>query len=532
MWSLLPWMLLLLTLGVGGWWVRARDRRARERQDESERDLREAMQAADQLAREKSELLATVSHEIRNPLNGVIGMSELLLETPLDDEQQHYAGAVRKSARMLLDLLNDVLDYSRAEAGAVEFEAEPTDVRDLAATSVAVFAEPARRKRLDLAAVVDPSVPDRPHLDPLRVRQILVNLVGNAVKFTDSGEVVLEIGWSGATAQRLTARVRDTGIGIAPDQMMRLFQPYQQARASVARVHGGTGLGLAIARRLSEGMGGTLTAHSQAGQGTEFVLELPIHGVDRTDVAARTALAGRTVLVVDGGAATRASVRCALESLGAHAELAADVEEGRTVARRTRPDAILVDADLPDAAALVGERPVLLLAGLGAVDTQQARAKGFAGVIGKPVAPDELRRVLTPRLAEAPAVLERALRPVVVLVVDGNPVNQVVLVTTLRAMGCTVDVTETMDEAEVAMRQRAYDLVLAGTRVPGGDTTLRVSGDTHPDAARPPIIAFTRGERSEWTEVGVDARVQWPPRPGELATTMREWVPDAFGTEG
>jgi signal transduction histidine kinase len=288
---------LTVVMLLGGAFVIAGEvlRERQRRSDDVER-LERAVRAAESATAARTELLRTVTHEIRNPLNGVMGMSELLLETQLDADQRYCAETVHRSGQLLLQTLDGVLDFAKIEAGAMEYESLPTDVRDLAGTVVQLFAEPARRKKVELYARVDADVPDVVRLDPTRIRQVLVNLVSNAVKFTPAGEVELKVCRRGS---RLAFDVRDTGIGIAEDRLANLFTPFRQAEgAATARRFGGSGLGLSIGRGLVEGMGGSLTVTSAVAHGSTFTVAVPIVA-EPNDELRRTVWRGRTILVVE-----------------------------------------------------------------------------------------------------------------------------------------------------------------------------------------------------------------------------------------
>jgi PAS domain S-box-containing protein len=374
---------------------------------ETERALIAARNEAERTARAKSEFLGNMSHELRTPMNGVLGMVELLLDSGLNDEQREFAEILKTSGESLLAILNDILDHAKLEAGGVTIEHIPFAPRDAVEDVLGLFAARAQSKGLEVVCHVDPAVPALIVADPLRVRQILSNLVGNSLKFTERGEIVVHVAPTEGPALRF--EVRDTGIGIPQEAQARLFRPFEQADGSTTRRFGGTGLGLSISRRLVEVMGGRIGVVSAPGSGSCFWFELPAR-LPEALPAPEPALAGR-VLVVHRSGTFRESMKGLLASWGLFAEGTppdADLLAALrgAVAAEPRPDVIVLDGDadvaagLEDILAVLGERTRLLLL---ATWNERLRAPsgGAAAVVPKPVRARGLREAIVRLLGEA-----------------------------------------------------------------------------------------------------------------------------------
>ena len=384
---------LILLIAVTAIGVARRDLSTRRR---NEAELRASWASAESASRLKGEFLATLSHEIRTPMNGVIGMTELLLETELTDEQQHYGRAVHQSAELLLEVINDILDFSKAEAGAIELDLVPTELRDLGESVLTLLAEPAHRRNVELVCSVADDVPADLLLDPLRVRQILTNLVGNAIKFTEAGEIVIRIDRD-ADPTRVLVSIRDTGIGISTEAQAHVFEPFRQADGTTARRFGGSGLGLAICRRLVERMGGRIGVESTPGVGSRFWFTLPLEVAPEGRAALPRILAGMSVLVVDDNPAARDAVARHVASWGARVRQATGgVEALQLLAETpTPPDLVLLDSGLAGVRGVTAARaihdapgnadvPVVMLAPLGAA-LRRAHEEGNTSCVVKPV---------------------------------------------------------------------------------------------------------------------------------------------------
>ncbi len=515
--------------------------------------------AALESARLKEEFLANMSHEMRTPMNAVIGVTGLLLDEELTASQREYAETIRSSGEALLSLINDILDFSKIEAGRLDLESRPFDLRRCVEDALEPFAPQAAEKGLELVYTLDATAPAAVEGDANRLRQIVVNLVGNAVKFTDAGEVAVSVEARRVAGRRVELRfsVRDTGIGIPSTHLGRIFESFTQADSSTTRRYGGTGLGLAISKRLCELMGGRMWASSSPGEGSTFNFTLQADEAKAVELPSyldesHPNLAGKRLLVIAEHPSLRAALSQQAGALGLSVASVQSVGEALTLFEEEATyDLAILDEDATNAGLLtsqdeVGRQvlrlpPLVCVTALGGSATRRNSVAARYKCIRKPVKLRHLHAALLSALtgeqhdnpgAGAPCEIDRRLAdrlPLRILLAEDHAVNQKVVQHILSQMGYSADVASDGAEALEAVSRAPYDIVLMDVQMPvmdGLEATRRIR-QNFPGAAAPRILATTasamRGDREKCLAAGMDDYLTKPIRPTELQAALMRW---------
>ena len=516
---------------------------------EHERALESAKEAADAANQAKSQFLANMSHEVRTPLNAVIGLTELVLKSSLSPKHREFLELSLQSAESLLSLINDILDFSKVEAGKLELQAEPFSLRDTVGDAVRALAVRAHEKGLELVCHISPQLPERVVGDAGKLRQILTNLVGNAVKFTPTGEVVVRVEERERTpnTSRLRFEVRDTGIGIPTEMRERIFDPFEQADSTTTRQYGGTGLGLAIVRRLVDLKGGAIELYSEVGVGSVFAFTVELPRVESAREPVTSALNGRRILVVDDNATNRLILEETLASWELNVTACASAAAARDALQRARDqgesyDVVLTDFQMPgedglslarSIAAAPDAPPVILLTS-GQHREDDPRRDAVAAWMLKPVKQSELLNTLLTTLhlvspaaqppSTVPRVAGRALR---LLLAEDSAVNQRLVIGLLEQHGHSLKIVDTGWKAVAASAEELFDAILMDVQMPemdGLEATRKIREREAAGRDRVPIIAMTAhalpGDRERCLESGMDEYLTKPVREAKLLEAL------------
>lgn len=536
--------LVLITIGILAWLFEELRAMAEDNSLNAERRLRS--------------FLANMSHEIRTPMNGIIGMSNLLMDTTLNNEQADFVETIRSSSESLLTIVNEILDLSKVESGSMQLETQPFDIRQCIEEALDLMTPQAAEKQIEVICMIEDSVPTTPIGDVTRLRQVLVNLLSNSVKFTEQGEIFVHVGARhNSGTHEIHFRVRDTGIGIPLSKVPQLFRSFSQIDPSTTRRFGGTGLGLVISKQLTEMMGGRIWVVSKEGVGStfHFTVNLPAAAQNPTRLPTlHPALIGQRVLIVDDNVTSRLALRRQLLRWEIVPMEAANAKEALLFLEQGRDfDAILVDLTLDGMKdfELIKEirqnpshktLPIILLTPVTKSNIRQrCRTFGIAAILNKPIKPTELydaflrqfdsatqQKLVREQLKDSQRTAQHR-KPIQILLVEDNPINQKVASRMLQRLGYQADIAKSGVEAIEAVHKHTYDLILMDVHMPemdGLEATRRIRSERQ-RGRRPYIIALTAAAMAEDEEncmaVGMDDFITKPVRPSDLINVIERY---------
>jgi PAS domain S-box-containing protein len=521
-------------------------------------DIERSRKEAEIAARVKSEFMANMSHEIRTPLNAILGMSSLLLATELSPDQEDFASTIRHSSNVLLNIVNDILDFSKIEAGKMVLEKQTFYTRELIESSLDLLSPYAAKKEIELAYILEEDVPQRVISDPTRLRQVLVNLLNNAIKFTHTGEVVLTVANKEKKGEEYTLliSVKDTGIGIPKDRLDTLFQPFSQVDASTTRKYGGTGLGLAISKNLIQNMGGEVWVESSVGKGTTFYFTLIVQASTVTSIfeprGEQPNFKGKQVLIVGDNETNRSILVKLISSWGILPTAVISAEEAIKETKNKHFDLALIDIHLHEADVFTlaeelrrikskEDLPMILLSSLGSQKLEDDRFKHFSAFLSKPVKSSQLFNMLTSLIVEKPlepvkvkvktgSLFDVTLgkeKPLTILLVEDHLVNQKVIVKLLEKFGYRPDIASNGIEALEAFKRQNYDVIFMDDQMPemDGVEATRLIRENWPASQQPWIIAMTahamEGDRERYLSLKMNDYLSKPINVDSLVSVIR-----------